>query len=150
MSQVDKFVRKSILAYPSLYTNRTQVLHHALCVLGNGYKWSNEGNVVSDSNFEAKPWDREQYISEFTKQSGPNTPDTVRAFLQEIAEEEADRQEAIVSTVDVRLYEREEIEDFYPQHGYALFLSMPNNVSKEWREACDEMKEMAIRAGWKF
>lgn len=84
MSQVDKFVRESILAYPSLYTNRTQVLHHALCVLGNGYEWSNKGTLVAKSNSTQKPWNREEYISNFIMQSGSNTPDAVQALLRQI------------------------------------------------------------------
>jgi hypothetical protein len=43
------------------------------------------------------------------------------------------------------------IEHFYPQCvEYALLMNIPANVTDDWKEACDEMKELAEKAGWTF
>lgn len=48
LHHVDVLVERAIYNYPSLFANRTQVLHHLLIVIGNGYKWS--GGVLVNAH----------------------------------------------------------------------------------------------------
>src|SRR6476646_4527397 len=67
MPSVDKFVRKNILTFPGLFTNRTAVLHPALCVIGNGYKWNKKGEIVEDFSYPVKLWNKETELAELEK-----------------------------------------------------------------------------------
>jgi hypothetical protein len=46
--KLDDHIAYAIRTYPSLYSNRTQVLQHLFCVIGNGYDW-HEGTLASHS-----------------------------------------------------------------------------------------------------
>ncbi|MNR60773.1 hypothetical protein D3C85_1823420 [compost metagenome] len=53
--------------------------------------------------------------------------------------------------VDTRMYEMVAIENIYPQSKeYALLMNIPSNVTPDWKEACEEMKVLAQKAGWVF
>jgi hypothetical protein len=155
MNSVDKFVRRNILTYPGLFRNRTSVLHHALCVIGNGYKWNESGEVVSefDSDREAPNWTKESELAEletWMSKSGIQN-EHIRALLSESLRKEIEFSEQVVAEVDTRMYERAAIESFYPQcKEYALLMNIPSNVTPEWKEACEEMKQLAEKAGWVF
>jgi hypothetical protein len=155
MNSVDNFVRTSILTYPSLFRNRTSVLHHALCVIGNGYKWSETGEVISDSDSDTQTpnWTKESELAEletWMSKSGMKN-EHIRALLAESLRKEIEFSEQVVTEVDTRMYERVAIESFYPQcKEYALLMNIPSNVTPDWKEACEEMKVLAQEAGWEF
>jgi hypothetical protein len=54
MNVVDKFVLKSMLNYPSIFSNRAAVLNHTLFVIGNGVEWGNNGKLVTSSDRPCK------------------------------------------------------------------------------------------------
>lgn len=144
---VDELVRTSILTYPSIFPNRSTVLHHTLCVIGNGYEWDEDGTVVSQ--YPSPVWNRETQIAASERQLS-NLSERTAMFAREIDMKIIEEANAIVETVDVRVHLREPIDSFYPQSQYALILNIPENVTEDWREACEEMKILAIAAGWKF
>lgn len=153
MATVDEFVRTSILSYPTLFKNRTDVLHNALCVIGTGYQWGSDGTVVyRDGLEEGSVWTKEKALADLERYleetiSHPEVREMVRPALTEGIEEDA----KVVAEVDARMYERSPIEHFYPDcKEYALLHAIPVNVSADWAEACEEMKVLAIEAGWIF
>lgn len=148
MSSVDNFVRDSILSYPVLMPNRTAVLHHVFCVLGNGYKWSNEGTVVSDCPDEQKKhWNKDDElirIEEELKQVGPS----IRPYLRKGMMEDYQLELEVIENIEQRIKDTPPIVDIYPQHEYSLLLNIPENVTADWKAAADEARELAIAAGW--
>lgn len=152
MTSVDDFVRTSILTFPSLYPNRTAVLHHALCVIGNGYMWNEKGEVVPDFFRPVPLWDKERELAELdtdmkARFKGAELREMVSEGMRKYIEESA----KVVEEVDTRMYEMVAIENIYPQSNeYALLMNIPSNVTPEWKEACDEMKVLAEEAGWVF
>jgi len=153
MSQVDEFVRENILAYPLLFTNRTDVLHHALCVIGNGFRWSEEGTVVSEDDEPAPKWSKERELEriekDFKNMFVGSRPD-IRSRIKQGMLEDLEADAKVVSEVETRIHIRRERGDFYPQTSYALLMNIPSNVTDDWREACEEMRELAVKDGWVF
>lgn len=152
MTSVDDFVRTNILTFPSLYPNRTAVLHHALCVIGNGYKWSKKGEVVADFDRPAPLWNKETEWAELEANLKTQFDDeNTREFIGKELRKSIEAYAIVVDEVETRMYEMVAIEDIYPQHNeYALLMNIPANVTDEWKEACEEMKALAQEAGWKF
>ena len=149
MPSVDKFVRNNILTFPGIFTNRTAVLHHALCVIGNGYKWNKKGQLVEDFSRPVPLWSKETELAELEKDLVRYDEPLRELFgteMRKLINETA----KIVDEVDTRANERREIEKFYPQSDYALLMNIPENVTPDWKAACDEMRELAIEAGWVF
>lgn len=148
MTSVDDFVRTNILTFPSIYPNRTAVLHHALCVIGNGYMWNENGEVVSDFFRPVPLWDKELALAEMEAQF---KDEAVREMFSTAIRNSIESIAKVVEEVDTRMYEMVAIENIYPQSNeYALLMNIPTNVTPEWKEACDEMKVLAEEAGWKF
>lgn len=148
MNSVDNFVRTNILTFPSIYPNRTAVLHHALCVIGNGYMWSENGEVVSEFSRPVPLWSKELAWAEMEAQFQDAA---VREMLSTAIRNSIESIAEVVEEVDTRMYEMVAIENIYPQSNeYALLMNIPSNVTPEWKEACDEMKTLAKKAGWVF
>jgi hypothetical protein len=151
MSSVEEFVRTSILAYPSIFTSRTNVLHHVLCVIGNGYKWSTDGTVVSNTGESIAPWDLETATKRMETYLEDNLPSDLRDLIRPDMMKGVAEEAKIVAEVDNLMYLRTPVEHFYPQSkDYALLMNIPENVTPDWKAACDEMRELAIAAGWVF
>lgn len=148
MTSVDEFVRTNILTFPSLYPNRTTVLHHALCVIGNGYEWNENGEIVSDFPRPVPLWNKGIALAEMEAQF---KDEAIREMLSTAIRNSIESIAKVVEEVDTRMYEMVAIENIYPQcNEYALLMNIPSNVTPEWKEACDEMKVLAEEAGWEF
>ena len=152
MASVDKFVRKNILTFPTLFTNRTAVLHHALCIIGNGYKWNKKGEVVADFSRPVSLWNKEAELAELDADMKARFPDEdLRELVSAGMREHINATATVVEEVETRIHERVAVERFYPQSNkYALLMNIPENVTPDWKAACDEMRELAIEAGWEF
>lgn len=150
MSSVEEFVRTSILTFPSFATSRTEVLHHALCVLGSGYAWSEDGTVVSTTDETFTPWSEAKAIEQMETYLTENLPAEVRELVRPAFEKNIVKEAKIVAEVDMRINLRTQVESFYSQSAYALLMNMPANVTPDWEAACAEMCELASEAGWKF
>lgn len=157
MSQVDELIREKILTHPSSYPNRTEVLHQILCVLGSGYRWSEEGAIISDYEDPTPHWSKEGELERIERLLDEmfTVPDMeINGYLRDSVRpaliEPIDESEKTVQEVDARMHTRGEVKDFYPQSDWSLLMNVPANVTPEWKEACDEMREAAIKAGWNF
>lgn len=148
LTAVDAFVRNAILRYPSLYKSRTDVLHDTLCVPGNGYEWGEDGTIVSI--FEEPPvWNRETAISEMEGVL-TITPSVFReSFRADILADIEDCAE-VVEQVDTRMHLLHKVPRFAQQSQFALLMTMPKNVSPEWKQAAKEMRREAVISGWEF
>lgn len=150
MNPVDNFVRTRILTYPRLFPNRTAVLHHTLCVLGNGYEWDENGEVASVYFEPVNLWNKETQLTQLDADMKARVEnEEIRNMLTEGLRKDIENLAQIVEEVDTRMYEMGEV-SIYPQSNYALLMNIPANVTPEWKEACEEMKVLAEEAGWEF
>lgn len=154
MTTVDEFVRTSILSYPSLFKNRTEVLHSVLCVIGTGYHWGADGTpVYLDGRVEDRSfWTKEGAMAELEDYLSTNfNNDEVREMIRPALMAAMEEEERIVAEIDTRMRQRTEVNNFYPESKkYALLHNIPANVSADWAEACEEIKALAVKAGWSF
>lgn len=148
LTDVDEFVRTAILSYPSLYKSRTDVLHDALCVPGNGYAWGENGTLMSDFE-EPLLWTKEIAISEMEGVLAI-TPSAFRESFREDILADIDDCAEIVEQVDTRMHLSHKVARFAQQSDFALLMRMPENVSPDWKQAAKEMRREAKAAGWKF
>jgi hypothetical protein len=151
MTSVDDFVRLYILTYPTQFSNRTEVLHHALCVIGNGCNWDKTGTLVSATRFPMSPWNREEKLAELETEKNIRyaSPITKHLALKELRRE-FNTCSKVVSEIDTRVHAQGRIKNFHKQSDYALLMNIPSNVTADWKEACNEMKGMATKEGWVF
>lgn len=161
MNTVDEFVIQNIQRYPSLFPHRMAVLHHALCVIGNGYEWDEHGKVVPEYyedlvplwNYEEELKDlREIYGEDLWAEMGEPQVKKLDEYQDRVnrAQELAVKSNANSTDNNTGFYYDGLTEKIYPQSNYALLMNIPDNVSPEWMEACEEMKVEAIENGWKF
>ena len=156
MATVDETVRNSIICYPTSQPNRYAVLDHIFYVVGNGWCWEN-GEVVQDENGyrPTEPWtpdrDNAQRAMEIERQK-PEDREFMRKHLAEFYAELDAENAQVVSEVDVRMYDMTDIEGFeiHPQTPYALLMSLPDDITDDWKAAADEMRAIAITRGWVF
>lgn len=154
MSSVDEFVRTSILTFPSMSKNRTEVLHHALCVLGSGYAWGEDGTIVATTDETYPLWSAAADIERIEAYLAENIPSELHEMVRPEMTKNIAEYAKVVAEVDTRMYLRTQVEHFYPQPAFspysALLMNTPENVTPDWKAACDEMRELAIEAGWVF
>ena len=150
MSSVDEFVRTNILTFPSFDASRTEVLHHALCVLGSGYAWAPDGTVISTTDEPFALWNEATAVEQMESYLSENLPSELRGIVRPAMEERIVEEAKVVAEVDARMNLQTAVEHFYPQTAYALLMNMPANVTSDWEAACAEISELAFQAGWKF
>jgi hypothetical protein len=145
MNSVDHFVRTSILAYPSVMKTRSEVLHHTLCVIGTNDYWSH-GEVKADQDAQHEvPWSYEEHTREIEEEA---RRDGLRDYMVDYLMQHAAGLRNVVSNIDMQMYDMTPVKNFYPQTSFALLMNIPEDVTPEWREACDQMWELAISNGW--
>lgn len=157
MSQVDELVRERILTHPTSYPNRTEVLHQILCVLGSGYEWSEDGSIVSTYDDPTPYWTKEGELAsiearldDMFSESDPEIADYLRDSIRPALLAPIEDAETTVQEIDARMHAQGEVKHFYPQSNWSLLMNIPSNVTPEWQEACEEMRETAVKAGWAF
>lgn len=147
MASVNETVRKYIVDYPTLETSRVGVLHYLLCVIGNGHYWHN-GEVVTDEVSE--PWSPERAHAWYEGHA-INASNSYKSVLAAIRDEEIAVCTEIISQLDERVNEWTDLNrEPYPQTDSALLMNMPDDVTDDWREACERMRAIVSLCGWKF
>lgn len=149
MVSVDEFVKRSIAAHPTLFTNRTEVLHFVLCVSGNGYKWGENGEPVYLFENE-HAFNRDAYVAQGIAHFSKTMPKDMLDSFRAMVEQDADEFEQIALEAEERALVRGELkpEEVYQQTQYALLVKAPENTPSDWREACEEIRELVLNAGW--
>lgn len=154
MTIVDDLVKKSILAYPSVHKSRADVLHHVLCVIGNGYAW-HKGNVVrvyeEDDRVWTAQWETARYNEQFSELGWSEWPDELMKAMEQGILDRVTELQKIVDTVNERIHDwTYEDDGIYPQTEYALLMNVPENVNPEWNEDLEKMREFARARGWEI
>lgn len=149
MSSVDSFIRTQILTFPLLFPNRTAVLEHVFCVIGNGYDWGKDGTIVSTDPQEKELWDKEDELTRI-EEDLEAYGEVIQEALRPVMMEDYRAELEVIEQVDQRVKETPPIVHIYPQSDYALLMNIPENVTPEWRAAADEARELAVSAGWVF
>lgn len=148
MASVNETVRECISSYPMLEGTRTGVLQYLLCVIGNGFYW-HKGEVVTDE--VTKPWSPERAHAQYDDGWAVNLSDAGKVIYANLRDEEIAECTEIISQLDERVHEWTDLtEEPYPQTDSALLMNMPDDVTDDWREACERMRAMLVPYGWKF
>lgn len=160
MNIVDQFIIGSIQRFPHIYPHRTAVLHHVLCVLGNGYYWGENGTVLYDGD-DPPVWNYEDELKDSPFEEYREIDEVLFNHLEERRIQRLKNMKKQVNNAhELALVKRglhdDELDygiedrEIYPQSEYALLMNIPDNVHPDWLEACEEMKAVAIENGWKF
>lgn len=157
MTSVETFVKDSILAHPRIFKNRLDVLHHTLAVIGNGSEWDEKSGEI----YYVFPDEMNVYVPDTIEQVrerifGNIVPrdEVLYLYDETVAQVFATEQELItvMNEVETRMNDMTVSEEFsiYPQSSYAHIMNIPENVTDDWRAACDELRPILIAHGWKF
>lgn len=150
MATVNETVRESIMSYPSLYSNRTQVLHFILAVIGNGYHWV-DGEPVRQFEENGEPWTVECHEARLERDLANADSSIMREIIADLSEDDKRHCLGIQKTIEDRIHLWEDLNSApYPQTEYALLMRMPEDVTADWREACEQMREFLGKRGWVF
>lgn len=163
MASVDHIVKERLLASPNPMRNRTDALMGVLCVTGNGYYWDENGEISTDQ--ELVPWTPESTRTSFSNifgyQEKPKDSDSLALWeiMEKLILETTVTTSAIVSKIDVLMYEMDEPSYVYPQYitenkgilamAHLLF-AQPENITEEWRDACVQLRAVLVHHGWVF
>jgi hypothetical protein len=131
-------IKESMLAYPSLFQIREQVLNHYFCVLGNGYDWwdgrlretcgDEKHEVVVKMLLEGKP---EEEI-----RAGVKSKDDIRldGTLKEIDE--------LLKKLGVERDENRVLQMFpfriYPVCDLCAIMKLPDQIRPDWLAGAEE------------
>lgn len=160
MSSVDTTVRTVLQSAPDRYSNRTDVLHNALCVIGNGYSWVN-GEAVSSEEFPPYSVEKHRKLiaSQFTISDNEELQDLMKDIVDGIVAKVDTQAQEVLPNLEERVHLEGTLRnlmsadveaDIYPQTDICLLMNIPDDVTADWREACDEMIAFASARGWKF
>lgn len=152
MTSVNELVRQSILTFPSLHQSRSNVLHHALCVLGSGYEWDENGEAFADYDLPLL-WTPELQQANNDHRDMTTYRSLDAEFLAEF--HELDKQKMatckkVVSEIEERILLVEPLPFIYPQCEGSLLMSIPDNATEEWLAACEEARALVEPHGWEF
>lgn len=157
---VESFVTRGLLHYPSLFHNRLDVLHHGLMVLGNGYQWK-DGELAS--TYDENPQDALERESargeELYQQWRTGHRDLHQEapreynFMVELYNDQRLQRIEIAQLVRSQLETRRQDlrprrAEAYPQSDGALLMTVPQDIQPDWQEASDQMWEYALQHGW--
>ena len=154
MTIADRFISKQIKKFPMLFHNRTQVLHYVLCLIGNGYEWTDRGTIAYKETHRGLKspavWSYEAHLAE-AEERYSSIPDVIKEILLDGEKKVGKALQALVDSADVLACSPGKMNmDFYPQSDYALLMNLPENIHPVWKAACDEIKAEVAQHGWKF
>lgn len=135
-------IKVSLLAYPSLFQIREQVLNHLYCVLGNGYDWwdgrlretceDEKIETVETMLFERKP---EEEIQAWVKSKDDTRLDTA---LKEIDE--------LLKKLGVERDENRVLQMFpfriYPVCDLCAIMKLPDQIRPDWLAGAEEAVDL--------
>lgn len=134
---VDEVVRRSILHYPTLFKNRTDVLHHLFYVIGNGWEWQNGELVDTCGAYEENPLRNIQH-------------DEDDPFLGDLNRKRNIENRHIMDTLDERVHDLSDLsansldgrKHWYPDSNYAHIHHIPEDVKPDWAEAAEQIRKL--------
>lgn len=154
LTVADRFVAKQIKKFPMLFHNRTQVLHYVLCLIGNGYEWTDRGTITYKEPHKSLKspavWSYETHMAE-AEERYTGIPDSIKEILLDGEKKVGVALQALVDSAEVLACSSGKMNmEFYPQSEYSLLMNQPDGIHPDWKAACDEAKSEAVKHGWKF
>lgn len=138
-----------IRRYPSLYKTGGDVLHHLFCVIGNGYRWC-DGELVPIDFDERAPYRDVLGIDVLPDEMLKGIPEWELQFIRErSAAQRGEEYKIAVEAVErAQNWGFEDVETFYPETPSAPLFNLPVDITPDWFEAAEYMKEQAVNHGW--
>jgi hypothetical protein len=139
---LNEHIIKVIKLYPTLFTNRTDVLHHLFCVIGNGYDWKGGRLVAPRHQTDRRDPEEnihtyESYIAEYHYNAD------VHKFQEEIfrkiVEDNNERCRYRIDHAEELALTTGTLSYIYPLCEYSKMNTVPNNVKPDWLDGCVEM-----------
>lgn len=157
----DKLIKRMLISYPSLFTNKQSCLNHLFLTNGNGYEWEN-GELVSDVDNK----ENENYIENgikrrfnffrnalsvswnMLKRTDTSENDFDIEFIKSFIENglqrlEEDMIECTPKNLNYRFNDMAILKDssLYPLSIYAKILNIPEDITPEWRKCAKDYYE---------
>lgn len=110
--------------YPSLFSERNEVLNHLFCVIGNGFEWKN-GELVDDSHSSRLKNIKNKDV--ILKGDGK-----------------------ALQTIEDPLYQsftRHFETGWYPLCDYSYLFDFPDDIKDDWKDGIEETKKCLNMAG---
>lgn len=152
---MNEIVKQLLLANPETHQNRTDVLINVLCVTGSGYYWDENGEIATKQ--ELPLWTITQPYERFARllEHEDGNPDTeyLMELMMPAIQERVSQAVSVLVDIDARVLEMgEPTHEVYPQSTFGghIIFELPENITPEWREACDELQSILIKNGWVF
>lgn len=137
---VDKTIQAALFHYPTLFQNRTQVLHNLFYVIGNGYEWQDGELVNMFADHDKHAMDHLSYWDKAAAAS--NSP----VDFLDIKHFELRRIQAVHNTLLGRSHCHGPF-NLYPDiPGEARIYQIPDDVKDDWRAAAAEIRVITERA----
>lgn len=154
-TSVDATVERAIFNFPSLYANRTQVLHHLFIVIGNGYEWQN-GALVNrdpqpDRSDEDVQWPYRDLVGELIAEGAIAAEDVSEEMRELLARQCAEHEARNVEFLRRRRNAATLAQTpgplaghVYPPSGaYAHAINYPDDIALDWEAARREILAVA-------
>lgn len=158
MNNVDRKVYESLLTYPSLFHSRFDVFAHFFLTNGNGYKWSEDGTIISafpshlveafDENTARKEFFEEVDRLLVTRKEWDIDPTADQLLRDDFTRAQLQfRLDHIETIASLKLSYWDTIRTGILDHlsvGWALIFKIPENVTPEWKEAALELLDFIL------
>lgn len=141
MASVENIVRELILVAPDSCSNRGEALEQVLCTVGSGYQWTTDGEIVAIHEL-GEPWSPDRDVIAFMDELFTLLDDETKATVEKALRVDDEQAIETLKNIDSRVDEWKPLRNLYPQYKHALISRIPDNVTNEWREACDKMIEL--------
>jgi hypothetical protein len=160
----EEFIASSIYWYPLLFPTRTEVLDHTFLCNGNGYEWSEDGEIASVFARIDPGLDRlDRYEAEARKYEAEARAASNEALrdlsLEQAARERAEHARLLAIRADhlhlARTYGPARVTEQVPQSRdrqarmitssdlpWTLLGRAPEHVAPRWRAVLDEVREL--------
>lgn len=136
---VEATIQRSLFYYPTLFQNRTQVLHFLFYVIGNGHEWEDGELVNIFADRDEHPLD---HLSHWDRAAvGSRHPEDYR----DIKHLQLRRIQAVHNTLIGRSLTHGPF-TLYPDSDYAHIHHVPADVKDDWRAAAAEIRAITERA----
>lgn len=145
----ERTIRRSIWRYPTVTPNRAAALHHLFYVIGNGFEWNEDGEMVDCWPRTHEEWledERERLLRQEEsrrehalrwKELGLSDERFLDIF-DELRQEEQEVRDNIDTAVRDMTFGR----NVYPRcREYAKVYNYPDNITPEWEAARKEAFE---------
>lgn len=164
--EFQKYLRKCLLCYPTIYTNALEVYNHLFCVIGNGYDWV-DGELISTGS-RCEKYDGYitvkdavlGFLEEELVVDWQNDISVTRDFAklytspEEIAKYVARHNKSVIEDVKKIFNVDERINDFsipktivgefkfYPLSTYSAICNIPDDIKPDWLNAAKKMIDL--------